>query len=461
MGQTLTNINFGINHYLNGLPSSTKKRLLQNILETFEANNTVANILNSFDYKKIIESIRTTTPDIFSGEISCVDGRLPSLITHLPKITRTWKEPGAVAISSNFSDQLPARLAIAVENHFLKYPEKQLIEFVQAHTSLTHQTNHGCGAIKLALHGNGPDFETDGGLAWNISQLQDTSVNALMHHANKNKHLLTTISEVLDTDTGAIYYGLDKYASSPISKNRITDLSHQEKIISTINVFNTFRKQIEKLNTMIPAKRFIEYLYLPKKALFVYKSIYELTSKIAKEKEITTYLNALLNELFGKNSKEVREFIRYRILHNISFGYLTGFFIDSNTNPFNHHHEKYISIGEVGIGDEVVSSQGFRVTHISHKQCVEDLIIMLDLMEKNKEVEKPYTVFLVKPINNKLYLEDPYQQTLQRARTDVLSLRRVIYNHPILARRLINRQFILLPCLVEEKNQEVIEIPIF
>ncbi len=452
-------LNKSLNHYLNKFSPDKKRATLKEIKQIIQDNNTVASTLESHSYKSLVKKIRAQLPDIFTGEITCVDGRLPSLITHLPKITRTWKEPAAEAVSSNFEDRLPTRLAIAIKSHFDKYTSKNLIEFVQAHTSLNYQKDHGCGAVKLALQSKGPNFEKDGGLAWNIRQLKNTTVSALRNQAGKNTKLLTCIIEVLDTDTGGIIFGLENYANSPLPTQKITELAHESKIISTEIIANRFHKTIQSVNKF--SNNFTQLLDKPPEVHKIYKLLTDTIQELTKHKELYNEIIKILTNIYPKLPKNVVTMMTYRLLHNISFGLLTGFFTTPSKNTFNHHHERYISIGEVGIGDEVVSSQAFRVNHTGFKQITQDLTIMLDLMNKIGEMPTPYIVFLVEPVNKKLYLEDPHQQTLQRVRTQLAKIRRVILSNQVLARRQINGEFILLPTIVEEKNQEILEIPLF
>ncbi len=449
-----------LNHYLAKFPESKRTTTISEIKEIIRVNNTIANTLGSANYKKLAAKIRASLPDIFSGEISCVDGRLPSFITHLPKITRTWKEPAAIAQSSNFEDRLPTRLAIAIKSHFDKYSDKPLIEYVQTHTSLGHQNTHGCGAVKLALNGNGIDFKDDGGLAWNIRQLQSTTLRALKNQAGENLDLLTVIIEVLDTDTAGIILGLDRYISSPITQKEILKLLNENKILSTSDIYHKFHQELKNISKVFP-QQFLKLLKAADQTYEVADLIDKTSNKIQANKLLTEYLDKILHNLYPQAKPAIKQMIKHRLIHNLSFGLLSGFFKDPYSNTFNHHHERYISIGEIGIGDEAVSLQAFRVNHTGYKQINDDLTIMLNLMETNGEVKPPFIVFLVEPVAKKLYLEDPFAQTIQRAKTQLAKLRRVILNNPALSAKISQEKFIILPTIVEEKNQEVLEIPMF
>ncbi len=279
-----------------------------------------------------------------------------------------------------------------------------------------------------------------------------------MENQTPNNKYLTAVLEVLNTDNNSLIYGLDKFSQTPLSKETITNLINNGEAISSEYIFAKFQAILSKL---INKRPYPVNIWKTVNILATYKNLIKLTEKILNNDKIHAFTIIRLNKIYPDLPKQIIEFIAYRLMHNLSVGIISGIFNKPQLNPFHQHQEEYISVGEIGIGDDVVSKQGFRVTHTSFGQIIDDIIIMLDLMKKIGHASPPYIIFGIRPVNKKLYLEDPYQQTLQRDRSMSLGLKRKIYAHPVLSQRLINKDFVFIPCLVEEKNQEILEIPVF
>lgn len=448
-----------LNLYLDHLSQHTREEVSQRdrirIWNIIERNNQVAKALQSPHFRGVVKTQRQLLGKTSLGLVFCIDGRIPAIFlggrfarhfeTPAGEITTIKrKSDGKLIPDSSDLNEALRRIAISSDD---------LLEIIFAHTSLS-DPRHGCGAMmvkkKMGLANSNLSLEEA-----NLEIIKQTSIPSITNSYNEFRTQLglqplkvVTISALYDTDTFGIIlnYGSPNSFSTTLLTFKYKD-QLDEYFIKDNLVFGSFRE------------KFTDLKYMPINA----RNVLKVTEPLILGKVVPTLLkevNEYLDKFFKDLTKDQAKALRFLLIRNIAFQFLTGLSTVKKKNldhAFSKHEESYMAVAMRGatIGKFDPQNQGFASTPSDPGQAIQNINTMMSIMGSGKQ-NRPYILFVCNSVNSRDLREN--NQVLQRIMGSNAGLLRDIVEDKNLGVMIEKGEIIPVPVLIEESTREVLKI---
>lgn len=449
-----------LNLYLDHLENHTFVKVSQKdrkrIWDIIERNNTVAKMLSSPQYRKIVKRKRELARNVSLGFVFCIDGRIPAIFLG-GRFARHFEVPAAqVSTVRRRSDNklIPDSSDL---NEALRRiaPQDDLLEIVLAHTSLSNP-HHGCGAMVAKMRAGliDPKLSLEDA---NLKIIKEKSIPAITNIYNEfraqmglDQQKVVCIAALYDTDTFGIILNYD--------------LRKENKCFSTSDLTNKYSSEIDeyfvKNNLVFGSfkEKFCELKFLTTLS----QNILKVTESLL-DKKVAPNLLDEVNEYIMENYRDLtdhqKQALIFVVIRNIAFQYLTGLSKckKSSDHPFMEHGESFLAVAMRGttIGKFDPQNQAFASTPADPKQAISNIDTMLSIMGDSPKL-RPYILFVCNSVNSRDLREN--NQVLQRIIGSNAGLLRDIIEDKKLGEMIRKGEMIPVSVLIEEQVREVLKI---
>lgn len=426
----------------------------EQILALLQRNIEVSRVLNSKDYKDLMERQRKIKGKAAIGVIGCIDGRNPYM--HLLGWTGSVSETmaGVIKTYPSKNDNKSRLRSKTIEQSISTRPQKQDSELLEI--CLAHEH---CGAMEKWAHQggvNGVSFSPSDNLVAANLTLFDSGILAIDRKYNSaataaGKPVLSKvgIKAVYDPETMGLTIGYG-----------------QEGLIST---------------GAIARKLAREY---PNFHLKYKMNFNELDKFLAKERDVTDLIEMLYSndefnaafassassnkELSGltQNQLDAAKFVLAKITAN---QILTGTYRHDNANekgdhihPFEEHAEPYMAITiddglNLTVGQHDPEMQVFGASVPTVEDAVDHIVTEVSLLDKIGKAKKPYIVF----ISNGVTDASDEQGAMKQSRTVLATHFSQIVENKQISRLIRSGHLVPVPVIIQDRTNLVAEIPNF
>lgn len=447
-----------LDHLSTHLQKPIDKKDYKRILEIIGRNNEVGEILDSSEYRHLVERKKHLLGPIALGLIFCIDGRIPAIFLG-GRFASHWEVPAAeLKVVKRKSDGqiLPESNELCEALRKIVTLEKDLLEIVLAHTSLLNPS-HGCGA--MAAKRKSGEVKADSLEEANLELIRKTTIPAIstLYNEFRVQNGLEPLKKVAleglyDTDSFGIilnYEGKDKGLSLST-----TDLTNKYKdrmdefFIKFNLVCGSFSEKFTDLKYLIPFS----------------KNVLKITEDLLENKDFSP-LREEVEDFITKNYPDLTETqqkaFRFFLIRTIAFQYLAGCTnISKKTlhHPFAHHEEGYMAVSTRGmvLGKFDPKSQGFSSTPSGRGNAVSFIKTKISIMNLTKKTKDPYLLFICNPVNKRDLTENSIQ--LHKIMDANAELFRFIVNEGELGKMIQKGELLLIPVLIDEDTREVLKV---
>lgn len=428
------------------------------IWSAVERNNEVSKVLSSSEYKDAVKKNKKFLGNVILGQVFCIDGRIPAIFVG-GRFARHFEIPAAqVQTTKRKSDGklIPDSTDLNEALRIAASEKGDILEVVFAHTSLL-DPHHGCGAMVGKRKAGELDPKLSNEVA-NLKIIKETTIPALTNIYNEFreqvgvKPLKTVgIPAIYDTDTFGMILNYD--------------LEDQGKSFSTTELTQKFQKELDdyfiKENLIFGSfkEQFSELKFLPtltKNLLKIVDEIWE--GKVVPE--LSAAVDDYIKTHFPTLTQQQRRALRFLLIRNITFQYLTGMCKVKKSgldHPFAEHEEASMAVAMRGatIGKFDPQNQVFSSTPADPKEAIENIKVMLSIMGDSPKI-KPYILFVCNSIDEKDLRDNGH--IVQRLMGSNAGLLRDIVADKDLGGLIEKGEMIPVPLLIDEDSREVLKI---
>lgn len=449
-------LNLYLDHFSKHINVTTQVKDRNRIWEIIERNNQVAKILDSVDYRKILQRQRQIMGKAALGLVFCIDGRIPAIFIG-GRFAKHFEIPaGEISTIRRKSDQklIPDSSDLNEALRRIASSDDDLLEIIFAHTSLSNP-HHGCGAmiakVKAGLVKSGQSLEEA-----NLHIIKSCTIPAITNMYTEFRMQLglktpkkVAIAALYDTDTFGIILNYDlQNIGDALFTTELTNKFKEEMdryFVKDNLVFGSFKEKFADLDYLTPFS----------------KNVQLVTENLIKKKvasllitEVRDYIERFYRDLTAQQ----RGGLVFLLIKNIAFQYLTGatkLRRKVADHPFFQHQESYMAVAMRGatIGKFDPQNQAFASTPADPKQAIDNINTMLSLMSHSK---RTHILFVCNSINSRDLREN--SMVLQRLLGSNAGLLRDIVEDKKLGQMIESGEIIPIPVLIEENSREVLKI---
>lgn len=415
-----------------------------------ERNNDIGEIHSTEEFGALIDKEKEELRGPSAIGVSyCIDGRIPDLV--LGRMGNVWEsKAGIIATEKSPLDGNPqiqsGRLAEAISAR--ARDGQPLLEILFGH--FASKTHHDCGAMaEMEQRGKIPQGADK--IEANLALLERSATTVTQHYnasVREPKNILTrvAITGLIDTDTMGIVLG-----------------HGTQQTFSTTDLATELSPLLNNSESLpIIAGEFQETYVKPEYAYRFERANY-LTSKILLElpqfnERIESFI-AHSNQLPELTAEQVKA-LKYILARNVANQWLINTHIETDTPNHNHvHHEElYQSISPDGItvGKFDLGNQAFAAHTPTVADAIDHILTQSTLMDRYSPQQKPYILFISRAI-----IHNQDMGTNGQIRGDLRDLYMAISQDERIIERIKKGELIPVPVLIDNKTQEIVEVPNF
>lgn len=441
-------LEFYLEHFGKHIGHKIRKQDFRRIWEVIARNNAVSKILESPSFKDLTKKQVKLLGGTALGLVFCIDGRIPAIFLG-GRFARHFEIPaGEISTIKRKSDGkiIPDSSDLNEALRVIASANDDLLEIIFAHTSLS-SPGHGCGVMLDRIKAGLADPKLSLEEA-NLKLIEEETIPALTNMYQEFRIQLgfrplkmVAVAALYDTDSFGIILGS----------------------LSTTDLTNQYQKQMNNIfkqhNLFFGAfkDKFSNLEYLTNFS----KRVLQVTENLLSKKipGLTERLEDYLDKFYQQLTDMQKEALKFLLLRNIAFQYLTGSskFKKISDHPFFKHKESYMAVAMRGatIGKFDPETQIFASTPADPKGAIANINTMLSLLGNLAKV-KPFILFVCNSITARDLKENG--PALQRLLGSNAGLLRDIIEDKKLGGMIEKGEMIPVPLLLEENTREVLKI---
>lgn len=415
------------------------EELEQRISEIIFRNNFIGSILETNEFRNVLEQEKRLKGETKLGIIMCIDGRI-SIIHQFGRTANTKEVAGSMVEVNKETEKLIDRRFISILNQTADEGQ-ELLQIVTAHTSLRHR-DHKCGAITNAVQKGIFQGEIDD-VALEQAELRARAIedkyNEILKAKGKTPQKKVAITAMIDTDTMGfvLNFGKENELSSTRKTLEISSQIQQE-IGEEVGDFGSMKDDFTK----------------PEKLIEYSKRVFTITKWLMENQVFNQQFNDYLQSNFSDLSASQKKALFFVFARTIANQYLTGLASEEEIHhPFSEHNEDYLVISPHGKSfGRFDLRQSFGSVPASREDALVHLKTKLAILDKNKG-KKPYILFFSTPVNTSISAD-----SLRGIEDATIAYFQEILKDQDILEKVKNGDLVIVPVLVDENSGKILGI---